>query len=40
MMNPGYLDYFAEKGQGMLATAIGLEAAGILIMRRMMRIEY
>jgi len=40
VMNPGYLDYFADKGQGMLGTAIGLEVVGILIMRRMMRIEY
>lgn len=40
IMNPTYLDYFADKGQVMLAVAIGLEVIGIVIMRRLMRIEY
>ncbi len=40
LMNPGYLDYFAEKGQGMLITAVLLELAGILVMRRLMRVDY
>lgn len=40
IMNPTYLDYFADKGQVMLAIAIGLEVIGIVIMRRLMRIEY
>lgn len=40
IMNPTYLDYFADKGQIMLAVAIGLEVIGIVIMRRLMRIEY
>ncbi|MDD3443887.1 MAG: type II secretion system F family protein [Zavarzinia sp.] len=40
VMNPTYLDYFADKGQIMLGVAIGLEIVGILIMRRMMKVEY
>ncbi|PWR21140.1 type II secretion system F family protein [Zavarzinia aquatilis] len=39
-MNPSYLDYFAEKGQAMLGVAIGLEVIGIVIMRRLLRVEY
>ncbi|PWR17764.1 type II secretion system F family protein [Zavarzinia compransoris] len=40
VMNPTYLDFFAEQGQVMLAVAIGLEVLGIVVMRRLMRIEY
>lgn len=39
-MNPSYLDYFADKGQSMLAVAVGLEVIGIVIMRRLLRVEY
>lgn len=39
-MNPSYLEYFAEKGQTMLGVAIGFEIIGIVIMRRLMRVEY
>ncbi|MCF4166121.1 type II secretion system F family protein [Zavarzinia compransoris] len=40
VMNPSYLDYFVEEGQTALWLAIGLEVVGILIMRRMMKVEY
>lgn len=40
VMNPSYLDFFMEEGQLTLWIAIGLEVIGILIMRRMMKVEY
>lgn len=40
LMNPSYLDYFVDSGQVMLGVAIGLEVVGILVMRRLMRVEY
>ena len=41
-MNPGYLDFFIgdPRGQKLSIFAIGLEAAGIIVVRRMMRLEF
>ncbi|WP_313439451.1 type II secretion system F family protein [Novosphingobium sp.] len=42
MMNPAYLDFFIAdpRGQKLSLLAVGLEGAGILIIRRMLRLEF
>ncbi|PZQ51959.1 MAG: pilus assembly protein TadB [Novosphingobium pentaromativorans] len=42
LMNPAYLDFFVKdpRGQSLSMMAIGLEAIGILIIRRMLRLEF
>jgi len=41
-MNPGYIMFFFEddRGQTMALVALGLEAAGILVLRRVMRLDF
>ncbi len=42
LMNPAYLDFFISdsRGRSLSFLAIGLEVAGILIIRRMLRLEF
>lgn len=42
MMNPAYLDFFIKdsRGQWVSMLALGLEAIGILIIRRMLRLDF
>ncbi|WP_395397134.1 type II secretion system F family protein [Novosphingobium sp. BL-8A] len=42
MMNPAYIDFFVHdaRGQKLATGAIGLELLGIVIVRRMMRLEF
>ena len=42
LMNPAYLDFFIKdpRGQWLSMLALGLEALGILIIRRMLRLEF
>ncbi|MFA5120089.1 type II secretion system F family protein [Zavarzinia sp.] len=40
LLNPTYLDYFAKEGQYLLGIALGLEVLGIVVMRRLMRVDY
>ncbi len=42
LMNPAYLDFFISdsRGRSLSFMAIGLEVAGILIIRRMLRLEF
>jgi len=41
-MNSGYIMFFFEddRGQTMALVALGLEAAGILVLRRVMRLDF
>ncbi|WP_443478541.1 type II secretion system F family protein [Novosphingobium aerophilum] len=42
LMNPSYLEFFIKdpRGQSLSLVALGLEAVGVLIIRRMLRLEF